>query len=138
MLGALLVALVTLLPGAASASFESTVVDVTSSRGVMQRFLYLKPAQPVANAMVLTGGPGILSIQDNGTIGQPLQMAALRLANVLASQGIAVALVDAPSDRVNGPGFSNFRQTPDHYADLKAVQTYLQQHANVPLWAVGW
>lgn len=48
-----------------------------------------------------------------------------------------VVVVDAPSDRQQSPYLGEFRQTPEHVADIKALIAWLKQRANVPVWLVG-
>jgi hypothetical protein len=130
--------LAALLPIAAGAAFVAAVVDVPSRSDVSQRILYLKPDHPVANAIVFTGGPGILGIHGDGSIElEALHLISVRVANLLAKQGYAVALFDAPSDRVGGGGLSNFRLTAEHFADMAAVRLYMKQRADAPFWLVG-
>ena len=45
----------------------TTVVDIPT-RGVTQRILYVRPDNPVANLVVLSGGDGVLGIQADGTM----------------------------------------------------------------------
>ena len=49
-------------------------------------------------------------------------------------RGLAVAVVDVPSDR---QGLVGFRQTRDHVTDIKAVIAWLRQETKLPVWLVG-
>lgn len=40
---------------------------------------------------------------------------------LFAEQGFVVALVDTPSDQQGSPYLSNFRQSREHAADIKAL-----------------
>ncbi len=130
------------LAAPSDASFDTTVVDVPSRSGVTQRFLYLKPPNPVANIVLLTGGDGILGIGTDGSFARGGGTLLVRTRKLFAWQDFAVAVVDAPSDRINGPGLAGpgltgFRQTFEHLTDLVAVGQYMRQQANVPTWAIG-
>src|SRR5262249_4072680 len=62
-----------------------------------------------------------------------------RSRELFVYQGLAVAIVDAPSDR---QGFSTrylsgFRQTPAHAADIKAVIAWLRERGQTPVWLIG-
>lgn len=115
----------------ASASAESavttTVVDVPT-RGVTQRFLYLRPDVPAANVVIWPGGDGILGITSDGRMTTQLasRNPAVRNRQALADHGYAVAVVDAPSD------FLVWR-----YEDMLEVIRYMQQRDNVPTWVLG-
>lgn len=45
--------------------------------------------------------------------------------------------MDAPSDRLEPPYLSGFRQSSEHVADIKAVIAWLRQQVNAPVWLVG-
>jgi hypothetical protein len=61
----------------------------------------------------------------------------VRSRSVLLSQGMTVAVVDAPSDRLEGRGLAGFRQSPQHMQDIAAVMRHLRAQARVPVWLVG-
>jgi hypothetical protein len=114
-----------------------TVVDVPT-RGFTQRFLYLRPASPIANVILLTGFNGILRLRPDGTGETDLleSSAASRNRQRFADQGFAVAVVDAPSDlQVNG--MAGYRQSTEHMTDLLAVIRYMRERADAPVWLVG-
>lgn len=123
------VALAALLLVSASAggAVTTAVVDVPT-RGVTQRFLYLRPDVPMANVVIWPGGDGILAIASDGRM--PTQLAscnpAVRNRQALADHGYAVAVVDAPSDRQVW-----------RYEDMVEVIRYMQQRDSVPTWVIG-
>ena len=61
----------------------------------------------------------------------------IRSRELFATQGLLVAIVDAPSDRQQSPFLSGFRQTREHTSDVKALIAWLRQQARVPIWLVG-
>jgi dienelactone hydrolase len=129
-----------LLCCAAAAVFAQVapqVVDIPTRPGVTQRFLYLAPPQPRAAVVLLAGGHGGLQIYPNGSFKWGEGIFLVRARQLFVQHGLAVAVVDAPSDRQSAPFLGGFRQTPEHVADLRAVMAWLRQQAPVPVWLVG-
>jgi pimeloyl-ACP methyl ester carboxylesterase len=124
-----------LLPVVAFAA-QVSVKDIPTRSGVTQRVLLIKPEQPVASVILFAGGNGLVYIQPNGSIGRGGNF-LVRTRELFAQQGLAVAVVDAPSDRVEGPGLEYFRQTADHALDVEQVVAFLRKEVNAPLWLVG-
>jgi pimeloyl-ACP methyl ester carboxylesterase len=108
-------------------STAATVVDLPT-RGVTQRFLYLRPVAPVANIIFLPGTDGILGIEDDGSMPTVAGRCApfARSRDAFASRGFALALVDQTSDL-------EVRQ----FTDIREVARYMQHRDNVPTWIVG-
>lgn len=121
----------------AAQAAPEVVVDLPTRPGVMQRFLWLLPDRAQASVLLLVGGNGGLRLDGDG---KPAALAGNFLARTraqFAAQGLAVALVDAPSDRQSPPYLSGFRQTPEHAADLKAVLAEMRRRLNKPVALVG-
>jgi dienelactone hydrolase len=114
-----------------------SVVDIPTRPGVTQRFLYITPEQPKAVVILLAGGHGGLQIDSAGNFGWGAGNFLVRTRNQFAEQGLAVAVVDAPSDRQKNPFLNAFRQTPEHLADIKAAIAWLRQQTSLPVWLVG-
>lgn len=109
------------------AAATTMVVDVPT-RGVTQRFLYIRPDTPVANIVFLPGRDGIFGIQGDGTMPTIVGRCApfARNREAFAARGFAVALVDQTSD---------FRiRNPD---DVREVVRYMRNRDDVPTWFVG-
>lgn len=121
----------------AFAQVAEKVVDIPTRSGVTQRFVYLAPDNAKAAVILFAGGHGGLQVQANGAFGWGEGNFLVRTRRLFAESGLAVAVVDAPSDRQAKPFLSGFRQTPGHVADIKAVLAWLRQRANVPVWLVG-
>lgn len=113
------------------------VIDIPTRPGVTQRFLYLAPDNPRAAAILLAGGHGGLQIYANGSLKWGDGNFLVRTRDLFVQQGLAVAIVDAPSDRQSPPFLNGFRQTPEHVADLKAVIEWLRDKTAAPVWLVG-
>jgi pimeloyl-ACP methyl ester carboxylesterase len=113
------------------------VVDIPTRPGVTQRFVYLASGQPRAAVILLAGGHGGLQIFPNGSFKWGEGNFLVRTRGLFEQQGLAVAVVDAPSDRQSAPFLNGFRQTPEHVADLRAVIAWLREKTGVPVWLVG-
>ncbi len=113
------------------------VVDIPSRSGVTQRMIVLAPPEPKAAVVLLAGGHGGLQIYSNGSMKWGDRNFLVRTRQLFADAGLAVAVVDAPSDRQSQPFLGRFRQTPDHAADIKAVIGWLRENAKAPVWLVG-
>lgn len=113
------------------------VVDIPARSGVTQRFLFLSPENPKAAVILFPGGHGGLQISDNGGLRWGASNFVVRTRQEFADMGLAVAVLDAPSDRQSSPFLGGFRQRPEHVEDIKAVIAWLRQKTKVPIWLVG-
>jgi len=113
------------------------VVDIPTRPGVTQRFLYLAPVSAKASVILFAGGHGGLQIRDDGSFGWGKGNFLVRTRQLFADSGLAVVVIDAPSDRQSAPFLSGFRQTPEHVADVKAVIAWLKHRAEIPVWLIG-
>lgn len=114
-----------------------TVVDVPTRPGVAVRYLWLTPPQPKAAVVLLVGGNGGVRLGSDGSLGSMGGNFLSRTRAQFVQQGLAVALMDAPSDRQAPPFLSGFRQTPEHVADLKALIADVRQRSQRPVALVG-
>jgi hypothetical protein len=112
------------------------VVDLPTRPGVTQRFVYLAPENATKAVILLTGGQGILQLSADGAFDKGKGNFLVRSRQLFTEQGLAVAVVDAPSDRQGWPFLAGFRNTPEHVADLKAVIAWVRQ-SGLPVWLVG-
>ena len=117
-----------LMPAVTYGNVTRSLVNVPTRTGVTQQFLLVTPEAPVANLVVVRGfGTYPDAIHNGGA--EPL------FVTLLAESGIAVALVDAPSDHLSDfiiP--AGFRQSTEHAADILEVIRYMQKRADVPIW----
>ena len=114
------------------------VVDIPTRPGVTQRFVYIAPAgAPKASVILLAGGHGGLQIYEGGSFGWGGGNFVVRTRQQFADAGLAVAVIDAPSDKQSPPYLSGNRQTPEHVADVRAVIAWLKQQAPAPVWLIG-
>lgn len=120
-----------------SAQSTAQVIDIPTRAGVTQRFLYLAPAEPKATVVLFAGGHGGLQIAKDSGFGWGRNNFLVRTRQMFADQGLAVAVIDAPSDRQHPPFLSGFRQSQAHAADVKAVIAWLKEKSSQPVWLVG-
>ncbi|MSO93965.1 MAG: alpha/beta hydrolase [Rhodospirillales bacterium] len=121
---------------AAADILSETVVTVDTRPGVTQSFALVKPANPVAAAILFPGGGGNLDLanlpkENRGNF-------LVRTRQRFAKLGIMVAVVDAPSDHAGSEGMPlGFRTSAEHAADMAAVANHMAGIARVPVWLVG-
>ena len=124
-----------------SSDVAQRVVDVATRPGVIQRFLLLSPREPKATVVLFAGDDGGLNIAADGRFqnGNLALNFLVRSRQLFVEHDLAVAIVDAPSDRQGFPfrNLSGFRQTPAHAADIKAVIAWLREHVEAPVWLIG-
>jgi pimeloyl-ACP methyl ester carboxylesterase len=121
------------LAALAAQAQEQRVVDIPTRAGVTQRFLYVAPAKPKAAAILFAGGAGQLGISADGAIERKGNF-LVRSRGLFTGDAIAVAVLDPPSDRRD---LTNFRETPEHVADVRAVIAWLRRETHLPVWLVG-
>jgi pimeloyl-ACP methyl ester carboxylesterase len=123
---------------ALEASAEEIKVETLATRpGVTLQMLVMRPDKPVASVVLFMGGDGKLGgfqPNRNPVFGGNF---LVRSRSVFLSQGMTVAVLDAPSDRQEGRGLVGFRQSPQHMQGIAAVMRYLREQASVPVWLVG-
>ena len=125
------------LAGATALAQTPLVVDLPTRAQVTQRYVWLAPDAFDATVVLLIGGNGLLNISDAGLLGAGGGNFLARSRGHFLAQGLAVALVDAPSDRQSAPYLSGFRQSPEHAADLIAVMADIRQRSGKPVVLVG-
>jgi dienelactone hydrolase len=113
------------------------VVDIPTRPGVTQRFLLISPPDAKAAVVLFAGGHGGLQMSETGALQWGKGNFLIRSAPLFAAGRLAVAIVDAPSDRQSPPHLSGFRQSAEHAADVKAVIAWLRENTRLPVWLVG-
>jgi acetyl esterase/lipase len=121
----------------APAQAQDKVVDIPTRPGVTQRFVVIPAADAKAAVVLFAGGHGGLQLNDAGSARWGNGNFLVRSARLFAAQGLAVAIIDTPSDRQSAPYLSGFRQTPEHAADVKAVIAWMKDSTKLPVWLVG-
>src|SRR5687768_344117 len=123
---------------AAHAQTSTTVSDVPTARGTI-RIAHYRPAIPLANLYVMSGGFGQLGLQANGagTHENFTFSPFIRIRQALLDAGYALVMIDAPSDMTaTGIPFAH-RVTAAHSAELLEVIRFVQAGDNLPAWWLG-
>jgi hypothetical protein len=125
----------------ALAATTTSLVTLGTRASVTQKFILIKPDQPVGTVILFAGGNGVLNLQEvNGSpvINSLSGNFLVRTRQEYVNRGFMVAVVDAPSDHLDATGMDfNFRRSADHATDIGAVVAYLKNQVNVPVWLVG-
>ena len=135
-----------LLPNAvALADMPGKVIDISTRPGVSQRFLLIAPPNAKIAAILFVGSHGGLQITDSGALGFGRNNFLVRAVPMFVEEGVAVALIDAPSDRQGG-GFLDLLQRERrtrhgrgkrHRLAAGATEAAGVAHRNEPRHAVG-
>lgn len=112
------------------------VVDVPTRPGVTERVLYVAPAAPKAAAVLFAGGNGYVGIGSDGSLVNGNNF-LVRTRAMFAERGIAVAVIDPPSDRLRPPYLGGFRQSAQHVDDIRAIVAWLRKETALPVWLIG-
>jgi hypothetical protein len=122
----------------ASLAAAQEIVTLATRDGVTQSFLFLAPAQPAAVAVLFAGSYGTLKLRrEDGQIKFGDGNFLVRSRQSFVDGGIAVAVIDTPSDQPQGMD-DRFRLGDQHASDIAAVVAELKKRfANVPVYLVG-
>jgi hypothetical protein len=103
------------------------LVTLPTRPGVTERFLLLSHAgaAPAAVAVLFPGGAGVIPLPDDPAALRRGRNFLVRSRELFVDRDVAVALVDAPSDRQEGMS-DGFRSGGDHRRDVEAVLAELR------------
>lgn len=129
---------------AACATQNGERKSIEPRNNVEQMFLYQKPEKTKASIVVLPGGKGKLNLQ--GKMNRwPSKDFPVRTRDRFVDHNIAVAILDAPSDRQNRLGLQEYvedsdemyRMTETHSNEIKKIVKYIKQDTDAPVWILG-
>lgn len=117
------------------------IVTLDTRAGATQSYLLVTPKNvpPQAAAVLFPGGNGNIRLRfERDRIRFSSNNFLMRARQIFAGHGVAVAVMDAPSDH-QGEGMTNsFRKGEQHVADLRAVIADLKRRfAGAPVFLVG-
>jgi hypothetical protein len=121
----------------ANSQVTQEIVNLKTRDDVTMRVLLLSPKEPKATLILFAGGHGGLRIFPNGSLQWGENNFLIRTKSIFAELGVNVAIVDAPSDRLRPPFLSGFRNSEEHFKDIKALTILLKNKYSVPIWLVG-
>ena len=141
-----IILIATFLTGSAPASpskkaveaLSTELIEIKTRPGVRQKFVLIKPLHPVASVIFFRGGTGLFKFKNRSgkiKIGQGKKLFEM-LKNDFATQGVVVAVIDAPSDKPKGINPS-FRMSKEHAQDVKDIVSYLIDTTKLPIWLFG-
>ena len=130
-LGGLVGALLALAGAAQAAAADVAVIDLKLSGGGVQRIWYRQPEHPVAAVVLFTGGDGVLSIDDAGTIRRDGNF-LVRTREQWVAHGFAVAVPDAPGGTTLTSRLSRTNQEI-----LARIVEAVHARSGAPVWLVG-
>ena len=118
------------------------LVELQTRPGVTQKFILIKPNNPMLSVILFAGGQGNLELSSDyagkPVIGWGKGNFLVRSRDLFASHGFMVAVVDAPSDHKEEDGMLyGFRSSQEHVTDIEHVIGYLKKQANIPVWLIG-
>ena len=114
----------------------ASLVSIKTPRGVTQKFILIKPENPVAAVILFAGGKGALRLKSASAMGWGAGNFLVRSREKFAENALMVAVIDAPSDHGDSMN-AIFRMSKAHADDVTAVAAYLKREMNVPVWLVG-
>ena len=121
----------------ANSQVTQEIVNLKTRDDVTMRVLLLSPKEPKASLILFAGGHGGLRIYPNGSMQWGENNFLIRTKSIFTELGVNVAIVDAPSDRLRPPFLSGFRNSEEHFKDIKALTILLKNKYSVPIWLVG-
>ena len=115
---------------------SETLISIKTPRGVTQKFILIKPDNPVAAVILFAGGKGALGLKSAFAMGWGAGNFLVRSRENFAGHELMVAVIDAPSDHSDQMN-AIFRMSKAHADDIAAVAAYLKKEKDVPVWLVG-
>jgi dienelactone hydrolase len=113
------------------------IKTVPTRPGVTVQVLLNTPATPAKAVLVMfPGGEGANSFKEDGGQIRLSRNFLVRTSPKFVQQGLAVAIVDAPSDQANGMS-NGFRNSPQHIQDIRKVIDFLDAQGLKPIYLVG-
>lgn len=126
-------------PSSHSAEILSNkLVKLETRPGVTQKFILIKPENPVASVILFAGGSGNLRLGSafgKPTVSSRSKNFLVRTRKDFAKQGLIVAVIDSPPDKRKMNW--KWRISKEHARDIYGVINYLENQANIPVWLVG-
>ncbi|MDX2202114.1 MAG: hypothetical protein NW223_05150 [Hyphomicrobiaceae bacterium] len=125
-----------ILMGSRLEAADATLETISTPRGAKQSFILIKPQKPQASVILFAGGHGALGLKSATSMNWGAGNFLVRTRERFAGSGLAVAVLDAPSDQQKGMN-AIFRMSADHAADVAAVAGHLRSQLGAPVWLVG-
>lgn len=133
----LLTVVLAMLLVAVSALAGQEIKSVATRQGVTTKVLLNIPATPPKAVLIMfPGGDGANMFREKDGQVHLGRNFLVRTSPKFVAQGLAVAIVDAPSDQPNGMS-AGFRNSPEHTQDIRKVIDFMDAQGFKPLYLVG-
>jgi len=113
------------------------VVTVQTHGGTTTRYALVVPQGATAALVLLPGGNGHADLDARGCAQKLKGNSLIRSQELFQREGLATALVDAPSDHTGAEGLGGFRAQETHADDLGKVIADLRARVKAPVWLAG-
>ena len=136
---AIVIFFLSLVNQVSGAEIQSTeLIKLKTRPSITLKIALIKPDNPVASVIFFKGGKGLFELKSffgKISAGQGKKLFDM-LKRDFATKGLAVAVVDAPSDQSKWIDFF-FRRSKEHAQDINAIITYLKDQKKLPIWLFG-
>ena len=133
----LLTGALALLLAAVPALAGQEIKAVATRPGVTVKVLLNLPETPAkAVLLMFPGGNGAQMFNEKGGQIHLGKNFLVRTSPLFVKQGMAVAIVDVPSDQPNGTS-AGFRNSPEHVQDIRKIMDFLDAQELKPIYLVG-
>jgi hypothetical protein len=127
-----------LVPAALAQSRCGEVATLETHSNTTTRYALAYPPQGAKAALVLlAGGGGHVDLDEQACPRALKGNSLLRSLPHFHAAGFATAVVDAPSDHMDGDGLGGFRSAAQHAEDLGKVIADVRIRTKKPVWVVG-
>lgn len=113
------------------------VVTLKTHGDSTTRYALTVPPKATAVLILLPGGGGYVDLGADGCAQKLKGNSLIRSQPIFQQEGLATALVDAPSDHYTDEGLGGFRAQPAHAEDLGKVIADLRARLKLPVWLAG-
>ena len=113
------------------------VITLKTHGSSTTRYALTAPPNAAAALVLLPGGGGHADLGADGCAQKLKGNSLIRSQPTFQKEGLATALVDAPSDHFSDEGLGAFRAQPAHAEDLGKVVADLRARLKVPVWLAG-
>lgn len=136
---AIVIFFLSLVNQVSGAEIQSTeLIKLKTRPSITLKIALIKPDNPVASVIFFKGGKGLFELKSffgKISAGQGKKLFDM-LKRDFATKGLAVGIVDAPSDKSNGID-PFFRRSKEHAQDIEAIVSCLVEKTKLPVWLFG-
>lgn len=117
-----------------AAQAAERVETIPTRPGITQGLYVVTPqAKPWATAILYVGGQGNIALKPKGPTSE-LGNFLMRIRPQLRKAGMLLIYPDTPSDK---SGYGNFRSSPRHAEDARAIIAWAHKQSDAPVFVIG-